>query len=94
MTGNDVNPLDIDRLNAIMPQVVKESDPKWPHIHLIHSRKEPTYHRDIKYLIDDLNEMGYDFNEYECGFENHNDVGKHFIPIAKQLLIKFQNESI
>jgi len=93
MTGNEVNPLDIDRLNAIMPRVIKKIIPEQTHIHLIHSSKEPTYNRDIKYLIEDLNVSGYDWQEYECGFEQHNDIGKHFIPIAKQILTKLKSES-
>jgi len=94
MTGNAINDKDKDYLDTILPNIVKNA----PHINskisLIHSYKEPTYDRDIKYLINDLNLCDYDWTEYDCGFEHHDEVGRFFIPIAKKILTEIRNKSI
>ena len=92
MTGHDVNDTDIESLDAIMPCALKEHKHLRSHIHLIHSVKEPTYERDIKYLIRDLNSCGFEWTEFECGFKQHNEVGQHFPPIASGIIKKIQSD--
>lgn len=88
MTSHEVNAKDVDEMDRIMPKMLRLAMKDSTTIHLIHSSSEPTYERDIKYLIKDLNESGVRWTEYECGFENHEEIGKHFIPIAKNILSK------
>ncbi len=92
MTGNDVNPSDIEMMDNIMPEVLRNCYSKNTKISLVHSVKESTYERDIKYLINDLNTNNFSWKEYECGFANHGDVAKYFIPIAQDRLKKINKE--
>lgn len=89
MTGKDVNETDINSLNSILPNLIANCKGSQSHIHLVHSVKEPTYERDIKYLIRDLNSYGLTWTEIECGFEKHDDVGRFFIPFASKFLNKY-----
>lgn len=89
MTGKDVNETDINSLNSILPNLIANCKGSQSHIHLVHSVKEPTYERDIKYLIRDLNSYGLTWTEIECGFEKYDDVGRFFIPFASKFLNKY-----
>ena len=91
MTGKDVNGEDVKSLDSIMPDLLSKSKKAKAHIHLVHSVKEPTYERDIKYLINDLNSNGFNWTEIECGFENHIDIGKYYPPYAKKILKEIQS---
>lgn len=88
MTGQDINEDGIEEMDSIMSSTLLEANINPITIHLIHSSSEPTYERDIKYLIQDLNERGIKWHEYECGFKKHEEIGQYFIPIARQLLAK------
>lgn len=89
MTGKDVNEKDINSLNSVLPNLIANCNGVQTHIHLVHSVKEPTYERDIKYQIRDLNSHGLTWTEIECGFDKHDDVGKFFIPFASKFLKKY-----
>ena len=80
MTGHSVNDEDIQRLDNIMPEHLKQNKNCKTRIHLIHSKQEPTYEADEKYLIKDLTELGYDLKETECGFKTHQEIGNYYIP--------------
>lgn len=86
MTGNEINPADIESLNQIMPDLLVEYCGKKCNIHLVHSMSEPTYKRDIQYLIADLDKYRYNWMEIECGFKSHDEVGKFFIPYASKFI--------
>lgn len=86
MTGQDIKEQITFELNNIIPNELSRSDYPQTTIHLVHSKSEPTYDKDIKYLISDLNERGIRWIEYECGFKKHEDVGQFFIPVAKNIL--------
>ena len=92
MTGKTVNENDVNSLNSVLPHLIAGSSATRSHIHLIHSVKEPTYERDIKYLIRDLNSYGLKWTEIECGFEKHDDVGKFFIPYASKFLKEIRSK--
>lgn len=85
MTDHDVNNADIQELDRIMPELLSKTL-SHPFIHLIHSRNEPTYDRDIKYLINDLKQSNLAWEEIECGFKEHNDIGKIFPTHAGRII--------
>lgn len=86
MTDHEVNDNDISRLNNLLPNLLNKSTQVKSKIHLLHSKQEPTYQRDIKYLIADLNRLGFNWEEIECGFKEHNEVGKYFSSFAKKFI--------
>lgn len=94
MTGHEPNDEDIKQMDSIMPHALDEMEANSANIALVHSAKEPTYQRDIKYLIQDLNEKQINWKEFECGFENHDEVGKHFIPVAAKILEELNQNSL
>jgi hypothetical protein len=53
-------------------------------IHLLYSKNELTYERQIVHLIAELNANGYVFDEQIEQFPEHNDVGKYFVPYMKE----------
>lgn len=91
MTGHEVNEKDTMSLDIILSDILKTYNNSKSHIHLVHSVNEPTYERDIKYLIQDLNSNRLTWTEYECGFKQHNEVGQHFPPIASKILKEIQS---
>lgn len=92
MTGNEVNSADIEMIDSILYNCIKESAQSKTEIHLIHSKLEPTYEMDEKYLIEDLNRYKYNWTEIEKGFKEHNDVGKYFPQYAKMLIQEIINQ--
>ena len=93
MTGKDVNDEDVKSLDSIMPDLLSKSKKAQTHIHLVHSVKEPTYEKDIKYLIKDLNSNGFNWTEIECEFKKHNEVSKFFIPYASNFLKEIHSDT-
>lgn len=75
----------INILDRILPEHLKKHKDTKTFIHLIHSKQEVTYEDDEKYLIADLNHLGFNWKENEYGFKEHSEVGKYFIPYVKAL---------
>lgn len=76
----------IELLNEEMPNTLRRYSGSKSRIHLLYSMQEQTYCEHIKYLIEDLKKNNIFFDErIEC-FEEHNDVGKYFIPFLKESL--------
>ena len=47
-------------------------------IYLHYSTEEHTYEEHIKWLIDDFDKKGIDYEEDVCTYTNHSDVSLHF----------------
>lgn len=68
--------------NIVLEELIKNK--KRSNIYLIYSSKEGDYSKHILPLIKFLNTTGYDVSLYDCGFEEHSEIGtamKRFIQI-------------
>lgn len=92
MTGHEVNVADIESIDLIFKNCIKDSASTKTQIHLIYSKLEPTYERDEKYLIEDLKRYNYKCIEIEKSFKEHNDVGEYFPPYAEMLIQEIINQ--
>lgn len=86
MLGAGFKRSDVDRLNNMMPNLLKKCKDARTVVHLLYSKKEHTYDEHIVYLIEDLILNNIPYTEVVEDFENHNDVGKYFIPYIKKEL--------
>lgn len=59
-----------------------------PEIHVLFSKNELTYERQIKDLIVKLESCRFPTVLIEETFDDHNDVGKYFGPYLKKILVK------
>ena len=67
----------VAKLDAVMPRLILQSD-KTSKIHILYSKKDPTYEEHIVDLLKILKGNEYCVCEKEEFFENHNDVGNPF----------------
>ena len=59
-----------------------------PKIHVLFSKKELTYERQIKDLLVKLEDDKFPTVTIEDYFENHSDVGKYFGPYLRKLYVE------
>lgn len=74
----------VEEMNNLLPSLIQDNDGSETVVHLVYSKLEDTYDNHIKELIYDLRKHHITVVEKECIFENHNDVGYHFIPYVKE----------
>ena len=78
MVGNNAGQREKDLLNSIMPLQLRKHAGGTSVIHLIYSKKEPTYEKHTVDLLKQLKECRYTVVEKEYEFANHDDVGIYF----------------
>jgi len=82
----------ISYLDNLIFQALKENQTiKNTKIWLHYSNREHTFFSDIKFLIEDLEKLGYNFSEDIKG-ENHGDVGLYFPSYIKKILRNLEAE--
>lgn len=77
IVGN-INDENIKVLNNLLPNKVMNADNYKGKIYLHYSTEEHTYEEHIKWLIDDFDKKGIDYEEDVCTYTNHSDVSLHF----------------
>ena len=90
IVGNEITNEKIDLLNNLLPNKFKQCSNNNNSIYLHYSSMENTYRKQIKYLINDLNDNNYKLFENVEKYENHNDVSLFF----PKYLIETINEVI
>ncbi|PEQ95223.1 hypothetical protein CN481_05050 [Bacillus sp. AFS006103] len=75
--GENWNQDDIDMLNSLISRKMKASD-KSSKIYLHYSDQEHTYKDDVQYLVKDLEELQYQFEEEVKHYTNHGDISLYF----------------
>ncbi len=86
MMGENAGEEEQKTLDLVMPSLFKEYFNSKSHIYLLYSKSEHTYEEHIKDMVEDLKKTNIQFSEIVEDFDDHNDVGKFFIPyITKQL---------
>ena len=86
MIGNTYSEADLQKLNYMMHDHLRQHENANSVIHLLYSPKEHTYNEHIVFLIQDLKEFNIPFVEQVEQFENHGDVGSYFVPYLKHEL--------
>ncbi len=87
MMGKDSGQPQADLLNSVMPnKLEKHMNSYSGTIHLLYSKKDRTYERQLIDLIKKLKICQYSFVEIEEFFENHDDVGKPFLNYMRKFL--------
>ena len=83
MMGPEAGDAEAELLNSMLPNQIELYKKTTSEIHILYSKKEKTYERQIVDLLAKLNECGISYIEKEESFTNHSDVGKFFIPYVK-----------
>lgn len=86
MMGAGASTEEEEKLNNVIPQIIKESQNVNSTIYLLYSKQEHTYEEDIKDLIVDLKIYNINLVEKEEFFTEHGDVGYYFIPFVKSII--------
>ena len=86
MMGNMDREEAIETLDKIMPRVIEKHKGQDTKFGILYSKKDLTYERHIVDLMKQLTADGFQFEEKEAFFEDHNDVGGDF---KKYLVAKF-----
>ena len=84
MMGAEAGDQEAILLDRMMPEQIEKYKNTTAEIHILYSKKEKTYERQIVDLLAKLNECGVPYKEKEEYFTNHSDVGKYFIPYVKE----------
>ena len=84
MMGPQAGDKEADLLNRMMPRQIELYKNASSEIHILYSKQEKTYERQIIDLLAKLNECGLPYIEKEEFFTNHSDVGKYFIPYVRE----------
>ena len=88
MLGKGYSEKDYSNLNdAVRVQIEKHQGTETI-IHLLFSKQEHTYPEHIKYLLEDLEKWNIPYTAQIEPFENHDDVGRYFIPYIKKEISK------
>ena len=80
MKGREDTLVFVEKLNSFMPNIVYSVGKTNSTIHLVYSKREHAYEDYIIEHVKDLHKNNIPVVEYECFFDNHNDVGYAFVP--------------
>ena len=84
MMGAEAGQTEIDRLNNVVKDKIKEKKNTKTTIHVLYSKKELTYERQIVDLLKDLETNHVPYLDIERFFENHDDVSGPFVEYVKE----------
>ena len=79
MMGEKAGLREVSYLNDLLRNKLRDSRGTNTIVHVIYSKKELTYERQIVDLLHDLKEYGIPFRDVECDFEKHEEVSKPFV---------------
>lgn len=86
MMGQGSSEGEVQLLDGIMPEAIRNHANSYTVIHLVYSKQEHTYKDDIVDLLSDLDKANIHCVEKEEYFTNHNDVGYYFAPYVVNTL--------
>lgn len=88
MMGNIQHDAAVNILNRMLPDMLRQSGGTNCFVHLLYSKNEHTYDEHIRFLIEDLENSNIQFEEKLESFDDHNEVGKYFVPWILESLRK------
>ena len=87
MMGKEAGSRDAELLNSIMPnQLEKYKKAYNGNIHIIYSKKDLTYERQLIDLLHQLASNNYNYYEIESDYERHEDIGRPFLKYLREYL--------
>lgn len=92
MMGQNAGQEEADLLNRIMPCQLEMYSNTKAYLYNIYSEKELTYQRQIIDLNNKLEECNISHENIVLDFENHDDVGIHFLTYIHSILPKLLNK--
>lgn len=84
--GSEVKQTDIDMLNSILSNRISEEAGCKTKVFLHYSKAEHTYTEHVKFMLEALEQYGYDVETDEKDYKNHVDVALHFPQFMKKIL--------
>lgn len=88
MMGESAGKSEQDVLDNKLKNLIVEKKGTSTIVHLLFSRLEHTYANHIESMIEELEINHIKHIDIEKDFENHNDVGKYFIPYIQSIFSK------
>lgn len=86
MMGKNAGQKEVDMLNDIVKAKVRAGSKGSSRIHVLYSKKEMTYERQIIDLLHDLSEFDVPFVDIESDFEKHEMVSEPFVKYVKSYI--------
>lgn len=90
MMGNDAGEKEKEMLDSLICNALDKAsrEKNMPEIHVLFSKKEPTYEQQIKDLLAKLKDCEFPTSLIEEYFDDHSDVGKYFGPYLRKLYVE------
>lgn len=90
MMGDEAGEAEVSLLDSLVENALENSSKAGltPEIHVLYSKNELTYERQIRDLLIKLDSCRFPSVLIEETFEDHSDVGKFFGPYLKKLFVK------
>lgn len=90
MMGREPSEVEIAFLDSLIEKQLDKAEKSrcYPEIHILYSKKELTYERQIKDLLLRLEGSRFPTILVEETFEDHSEVGKYFGPYLKKLFVE------
>ena len=83
MMGEDAGMDEVSLFNSIIKNKLRENSGTQTEVHVVYSKKELTYERQIIDLLRDLKQLGIPYKDVESDFERHEDVSTPFVKYVK-----------
>lgn len=87
--GRNYNDYDIKYLDSYLGDLLKKYENNNNYLYLHYSIKEYTYENHMKYLLNDLNNLGIDYHSDIAKYDSHPDLALHFPAFLKKTLNEF-----
>ena len=84
MMGKDAGEEEALLLNKVMPTIMEKEKGTKSVLHILYSKNELTYERQIVDLLAQARKCDISVVEIEESFQDHDDVGKYFLPYVKR----------
>lgn len=91
MMGRNTNDEDIAELNNVMPAMLKKHQGCNTVVHVVYSKKDKTYERQLVDMLSELEHDGYTVVEKEETYEKHADIGVPFLKYMLNYFTETQN---
>lgn len=76
--GPNYSEMDVEILNGKIKEKIERGNSSNNRIHVHYSDKEHTYEEHIMYMLEDLRNNGFTYDEEVLHYEDHNDLVKYF----------------
>lgn len=93
MMGRETNEEDATVLNTVMPTILRKHQGAPTVVHMVYSKKDLTYERQLVDMLAELERDGYTVIEKEETYEKHADIGVPFLNYMLNYFTEAQKEA-